>query len=95
MTANELRQRLDSEARSLTEARAAAAAGNDIALEDLESRIAALCRDIEALPRAEARPLADEVQRLVASLDELAATIWTAVRRNPAARIFPFQLGRP
>jgi len=95
MSAAALRQRLDAEGRSLAEARAAVAAGQDIALDDLQSRIATLCRDVEALPRAEARPLADDVQRLVASLDELAAAIWTAVRRNPAARIFPFQLGRP
>lgn len=95
MTVNELRQRLETEARSLAEVRAAVAAGQDISLENLESRVAALCRAIEALPPAEARPLVDDVQRLVASLDELAATIWTAVRRNPAARIFPFQLGRP
>lgn len=95
MTAAELRQRLEAEGRSLADARASVAGGQDISLDDLESRITALCRAVEALPLAEARPLADDVQRLVASLDELAATIWTAVRRNPGARIFPFQLGRP
>ncbi len=92
---DEFRQRLDAETRSLVEARATVAAGQDVSLEDLQGRIAALCRGVEALPREEARPLADDVQRLVASLDELAAAIWTTMRRNPAARIFPFQLGRP
>ena len=95
MTIAELRQRLDAEARSLADARTAVAAGHDIALDDLASRIGTLCRAVEALPLADARPLVDDVQRLVASLDELAAAIWTAVRCNPAARIFPFQLGRP
>lgn len=95
MTIDELRQRLDAEADALAKAREAVTAGHDIALGDLEQRVGALCRAVEALPLAEARPLVDDVQRLAASLDELAATIWTAVRRNPAARIFPFQLGRP
>lgn len=95
MTIDDLRKRLDSESRTIAEARAAVASGQDIALEELETRIAALCRDVQALPLAEARPLADDVQRLIASMDELAATIWSAVRRNPAARVFPFQLGRP
>jgi hypothetical protein len=95
MTLDELRRRLDTEAAALATARAAVAAGQDIALDDLEGRIAALCRDVVAMPRAEARTLIDDVQRLAASLDELASSIWTAVRRNPGARIFPFQLGRP
>jgi hypothetical protein len=95
MTIDELRRRLDGESAAMATARAAVAAGQDIALDDLQSRIAALCRDVEAMPRTEARPLVDDVQRLVAALDELAAAIWTAVRRNPEARIFPFQLGRP
>ncbi len=95
MTIDELRRRLEAEARSLADARAAVTAGHDISLDDHKDRIGTLCRAVEALPLAEARPLADDVQRLAASLDELAAAIWTAVRRNPAARIFPFQLGRP
>lgn len=95
MTVDDLRKRLEAEGRSLVEARAAVAAGQDIALDELETRVAALCRDVQALPLAEARPLADDLQRLIASMDELAAAIWSAVRRNPAARVFPFQLGRP
>jgi hypothetical protein len=95
MTIAELRQRLDAEASSLADARAAIASGHDIALNDLEGRIGTLCRAVEALPLADAQPLVDDVQRLAASLDELAAAIWTAVRCNTAARIFPFQLGRP
>jgi len=95
MTIDELRRRLDGESAAIATARTAVAAGQDIALDELQSRIAALCRDVEAMPRAEARPLVEDVQRLVAALDELAAAIWTAVRRNPEARIFPFQLGRP
>ncbi len=95
MTVDQLRQRLAAEIRSLAEARTTVAAGQDVSLEDLQNRVAALCRGVEARPREEARPLVDDVQRLSASLDELAAAIWTTMRRNPAARIFPFQLGRP
>ena len=95
MTVDDMRQRLDKEAASLAKAREAVAAGQDINLDDLEGRIRTLCRDVEAMPRAEARPLVDDVQRLVAALDDLAAAISTAMRRDPGARIFPFQLGRP
>jgi hypothetical protein len=95
MSVDELRQRLTRETEALVSAREAVAAGHDVLLDGLDGRIAALCRDVEALPRANARPLSHEVQRLLAQLDELAAAIWSAVRRNPEARIFPFQLGRP
>lgn len=95
MTVDDMRQRLDKEAASLAKAREAVAGGQDINLDDLEGRIRTLCRDVEAMPRAEARALIDDVQRLLAALDELAAAICTAGSHNPGARTFPVQPGRP
>lgn len=91
----DIRRRLDAEAATLADARAALAAGEDVLLEQLDGRIGALCRAVETLPPAEAKTLVDDLARLNNALDDLAAAVWAAMRRNPGARIFPFQLGRP
>lgn len=91
----DLRRRIDAEAAALTEARAAVGAGEEILLDELDGRIGALCRAVESLPPAEAQTLVDDLGRLNNALDDLAAAVWAAMRRNPGARIFPFQLGRP
>ena len=44
MTVDERRKRLEAEGRSLVEARAAVAAGQDIALDELETRVAEIGR---------------------------------------------------
>jgi hypothetical protein len=95
LSLGEIRRRLDAEAAALAEARTAVAAGEEVLLEQLDGRLGALCRAVETLPPAEARTLIDDLARLNNALDDLAATVWAAVRRNPGARIFPFQLGRP
>lgn len=79
----------------LKAARAAIATGEAPPIDELDRRIATLCQAAAALPRDEARLLATEFEQLQASLDELAAELWSAMRRNKGARIFPFQLGRP
>lgn len=79
----------------LKAARAAIALGEAPPIDELDRRIATLCQAARSLPRDEARSLAAEFELLRASLDELAAELWSAMRRNKGARIFPFQLGRP
>lgn len=91
----ELRRRIARETRSLVEAHGAVADGRDVRLEQLDRRVAELCKAVETLPEAEARGFVDDLQQLNDALDNLAAAVWAAMRRNPGARIFPFQLGRP
>jgi hypothetical protein len=95
LTLDEIRRRLDAEAASLAQARAAVTGGEDVLLDRLDGRVGALCRAVETLPPGEARTLLDDLGRLNNALDDLAAAVWAAMRRNPGARIFPFQLGRP
>lgn len=91
----EIRGWLEREARTLADARSDLTDGGDVRLERLDARVGDLCRAVETLPAAEARTLVDDLQQLNNALDDLAAAVWAAVRRNPGARIFPFQLGRP
>ena len=95
MTVTDLRTSIATELDQLAAARAALALGEPAPIEDLDRRIATLCQAAEALPRADARDLAGDFEQLRAALDELSASLWSAVRRSKGARIFPFQLGRP
>lgn len=92
---DDIRRGVAAELDLIAAARAALAAGEPAPIEELDRRIATLCQGAETLPREDARTLAPEFERLGAALDELAASLWSAVRRSKAARIFPFQLGRP
>ncbi len=95
MTPVDIRTRLTVETRALAQARLAVAAGTPVALDALDARVGALCRAIEALPHAEALAFLDDLREVTSTLDDLAAAVWASMRRNPGARIFPFQLGRP
>lgn len=94
-TLEDIRAAIVAELDRLTAAGKALAAGETPPIDALDQRVAALCRIAEALPRDDARALAPDLERLLAALDELAAEIWSAVRRGKGGRIFPFQLGRP
>lgn len=93
--AAQVRSSIATELDQMAAARAALAIGETPLIADIDRRIAALCQAAESLPRHEARDLAPDFERLQAALDELAASLWSAVRRSKGSRIFPFQLGRP
>lgn len=92
---NAVRAGVAAEVDRLSAARAALATDASPSIDELEQRIAVLCRAAEALPRQDAQALAADFERLQAALDELAASLWSAMRRSKGERIFPFQLGRP
>jgi hypothetical protein len=68
----------------LTTARRLTAEGRSVDLSAVEGRIRALCRTVEALPRAESKPLAAALDGLLAEFDALAEELTARFAGLPA-----------